>query len=114
MVYYGILKYDFSVVFPIMIRSRQGQTCHNNSVLRRAIGLKSNGWKVKADLPGFKKPPILNGARPDIIAMKGKRKRIIEVETPETRFKDIPQHRKLRDYARNHSRTIFNVRTCSM
>ena len=95
-------------------RTRKSQTCHNNSILRRAIGLESYGWKVKADIPGFKRPPVMNHARPDIIAMKGRHTRIIEVETQDTRFRDRPQHRKLREYARNHRRTEFNVRTCYM
>ncbi|HJT10259.1 MAG TPA: hypothetical protein VJ771_05690 [Candidatus Nitrosotalea sp.] len=95
-------------------RTRRSQTCHNNSILRRAVGLEANGWKVKADIQGFKRPPVLNHSRPDIIATKGKRRRIIEVETTDTRFRDRPQHRKLREYARNHRRTEFNVRTCYM
>ena len=97
-----------------MKRSKHAQTCHNGSVFKRAIGLESNGWSVKADISGFKRPPILNGARPDIIAKKGKKIRIIEVETPDTRFRDRPQHRKLREYTRNHKRMEFNVRTCDM
>jgi len=97
-----------------MKRTRHAQTCHNGSVFKRAVGLEANGWSVKADISGFKRPPVLNGARPDIIAKKGKKIRIVEVETPDTRFRDRPQHRKLREYARNHKRTEFNVRTCDM
>jgi hypothetical protein len=95
-------------------RSKRGQTCHNFSVMKRAVGLEANGWKVKADIPGYKRPAVMNHARPDIVAKKGKRVKIIEVETPETRFRDRPQHRKLREYARNHRKTEFNVRTCDM
>lgn len=97
-----------------MKRTKRAQTCHNGSVLRRAVGLEANGWSVKADISGFKRPPVLNGARPDIIAKKGKKIRIIEVETPNTRFSDRPQHRKLREYAKTHKRTEFNVRTCDV
>lgn len=84
------------------------------SVLRRAVGLEANGWNVRADISGFNRPSTLNGARPDIVARKGKRVRIIEVETPETRFRDRPQHRRLRGYARTHKKTEFNVRTCDV
>jgi len=82
--------------------------------MKRAVGLETNGWKVKADIPGFKRPPMMNHAIPDIVAKKGKRIKIVEVETPDTRFRDRPQHRKLREYARNHKKTEFNVRTCDM
>jgi hypothetical protein len=82
--------------------------------MKRARGLEANGWSVQADIRGFKRPPVMNHARPDIVAKKGTRTRIIEVETPDTRFRDRPQHRKLREYARNHKKTEFNVRTCDM
>lgn len=92
------------------------QTCHNTSVRRRAAGLESNGWNVRADLPDYNRPMTLKvegkGVRPDIIATKGKRTRIIEVETPESRYKDRPQHRLLRSYGRSHKKTEVNVRTC--
>ena len=93
-------------------RSMKNQTCHNNSVLRRAAGLKAKGWKVKADISGFKRPSTLNGSRPDIDATKGKRRRIIEVETQESKRKDRQQHRNLRNYAKFKKRTQFMMRTC--
>jgi len=94
-------------------RSKRNLTCHNNSAAKRASGLIVNGWKVKADVPGYKQPKILNGSRPDIDATKGKKRRIIEVETPDSRFKDIQQHRNLRQYAKTKKNTKFMVRTCS-
>ncbi len=97
-------------------RSRKIQTCHDTSVRRRAAGLESKGWKVDADIPDYDRPRTLKvggkGVRPDIFAEKGKRTRIIEVETPQTRFKDLPQHRLLREYGRSHKKTEVNVRTC--
>ena len=93
-------------------RSKRNQTCHNNSVAKRAAGLVANRWKVKADIPGYKQPKTLNGSRPDIDATKGKKRRIIEVETPNSRFKDRQQHRNLRQYAKTKKNTKFMVRTC--
>lgn len=93
-------------------RSSRNQTCHNNSVMRRAAGLEANGWKVKADLSGFSKPSILNGSRPDIDATKGKHRRIIEVETQDSKRKDRKQHKNLRNYAKSHRNTQFMMRTC--
>lgn len=97
-------------------RSRKNQSCHDVSVRRRASQLETNGWNVKADLSDFDRPKTLQvsgkGVRPDIIATKGKKTRIIEVETPDSRFKDKPQHRLLRKYGRSKKNTEVNVRTC--
>ena len=93
-------------------RSARNQTCHDISVLRRASGLQANGWKVKADISGFPKPSTLNGSRPDIDATKGKRRRIIEVETQDTKRKNRQQHKNLRNYANSHKNTRFMMRTC--
>lgn len=93
-------------------RSTKNQTCHDYSVLRRAVGLKTNGWKVKADVPGFTRPSTLNGSRPDIIATKGKYGRIIEVETKDSRKRDRQQHKNLRNYAKSHKNFRFMMRTC--
>ena len=97
-------------------RSRENQTCHDISVRRRASQLETYGWHVQADLPDFDRPPILNvgdkRVKPDIYAIKGRKKRIIEVETLETRRRDRPQHKLLREYGREHGNTEVNVRTC--
>jgi len=97
-------------------RSRKGQTCHDASVRRRAAQYESNGWDVTADIPDYDRPPILHangkGAKPDLFLRKGKRTKIVEVETPETRFRDKQQHRILREFGRNHKNTEVNVRTC--
>jgi len=97
-------------------RSRRMQTCHDTSVRRRAAGLESKGWNVQADIPDYNRPKTLKvegrGVRPDIFATKGKRTRIIEVETRETRFKDLSQHRLLRTFGRSRKKTEVNIRTC--
>ena len=93
-------------------RTKRNQTCHDESVRRRAIGLEANGWGVNADISGYSRPNILNGSIPDIDATKGKKRRIIEVETPDTRFTDLEQHRNLRKFAKENKKTEFRVRTC--
>ena len=94
-------------------RSKKNQTCHNASVLSRAVGLETNGWNVRTDIRGFPKPRNLNGSRPDIYATKRGKTRMIEVETLESRFKDRKQHQKLRKYAKSRKNTTFMVRTCN-
>jgi len=71
-----------------MPRTRRSQTCHDSSVRRRAVGLKANGWNVKANISEFSRPFTLNGSRPDIDATKGRQRRIVEVETKNSRNKD--------------------------
>ena len=95
-------------------RSVKNQTCHDRSVTRRAAGLKANGWKVRADIPGFKRPATLNGSRPDIDARKGNQRRIIEVETLDSRNRDRQQHRNLRNYSKSKKNTQFMMRTCGL
>ena len=93
-------------------RSKRNQTCHNGSVAKRAAGLVANGWNVKADISGYSRPKTFNGSRPDIDATKGRRRRIVEVETPDSRFKDRQQHRNLRKFVKSKRNTVFMVRTC--
>jgi len=84
------------------------------SLRKRAVRLRINGWKVKADIPGFRRPSTLNGSRPDIDATKGSKRRIIEVETKTSRTKDKQQQRNLRNYAKSRRNTQFMTRTCGI
>lgn len=97
-------------------RSRKNQTCHDSSIRRRAAQYESYGWDVEADLPDYKKPPVLKvdgkGVKPDLIVRKGKRTKIIEVETIDSKYKDKEQHKLLRKYGRSQKNTEVNVRTC--
>ena len=89
-------------------------TCHDSSVRRRAAGLRANGWNVKADIPGFSRPSTLNGSRPDIDARKGRQRKIVEVETKNSRNKDRQQQQNLRNYAKSKKNTQFMTRTCGL
>ena len=93
-------------------RSKHDETCHNRSVAKRAAGLKANRWKVKAAVPSYPNPPKMNGRIPDIVATKGKKTKIIEVETESTKKAHKQQRIDLRDYANRHKNTEFYMRTC--
>ena len=97
-----------------MSRTKRSKTCHDSSVRRRAVGLKINGWNVKADISGFSRPSTLNGSRPDIDATKGRRRRIVEVETKNSKNKDRQQQQNLRNYAKSKKNTQFMTRTCGL
>lgn len=78
-----------------MARSKESQSKHDSMVRKDAQELKKRGFNVQADVEGFPRPDTIGGYRPDIIATKGGRKKIIEeVETPES--KDITRSEKQR------------------
>ena len=65
-------------------RSKQSQSRHDAEVRKTANSLKRRGFDVKADIKGFSQPPTIGGYRPDVTAVKGQEKKIVEVETTES------------------------------
>lgn len=61
------------------------QSKHDLHIYRWASFLDCKGWFVKADICGWNKPPVINGYRPDILAKKESKKKLIEVETKNTK-----------------------------
>lgn len=89
-------------------RTKAGQAKHDRAVLNSAKWHESHGFRVKADLPGYKKPKSIGGHVPDIIATKGKRtEKIIEVETRQGAKKDLPQQKAFKRYADRQSGRSF-------
>src|SRR5258708_5304554 len=57
------------------------QAEHDDMVRTHALRLLSEGYEVWARLEGWFDPPdFVNGYRPDIVAKKGDRYRIVEIE----------------------------------
>ena len=79
---------------------------HDKEVRRIARKLKKEGWKVKADLEGYKKPPPIGKYKriPDIEATKPGSKRIYEVEGV---TEDPQQIKSFRQSASQRPRTKF-------
>lgn len=94
-----------------MKRSKGGQSKHDQRVKQIASSLKRENWKVKADIPGYAKPrPIGSGQKvPDIEASKGGRRKIIEVETPDSLKKDKAQQSTFRRHAAQKSNTTCDI-----
>jgi hypothetical protein len=92
-------------------RTASRQTKHDAKVKQIAKQLQGQGYKVRADLPGYPSPtPIGKGKKvPDIEAKKGGRRKIIEVETPETVERDKEQHSAFRRSAAQKSNTSFKI-----
>ena len=106
------------VIVNLVYRSKRNQTCHDKSVRKSAAMLSSNGWKVKADVRGYRRPNSIcvdhQCRRPDIIAKKGRVTRIIEWETPDSFNKDRKQHSVFRKYARRHKNIHSSVKICDI
>jgi len=77
-------------------RGKIGQARHDAKVQQRLDLYKGKGFKVKADLPGRAKPPKIGGRIPDIVAQKGKKLVVEEVETRSTKDTDKSQQEALR------------------
>lgn len=81
----------------------------NSSIARRAARLQTHGWKVRADITGFKRPTYLRigetKMRPDIVARKGKVVRIVEFKSS-----DKSQNASLlRKYAKENKNVELSV-----
>lgn len=92
-----------------MSRSKKGQVSHDKKVRQEVNKLKRKGFDVKADLPGFEHPKTLGGFRPDIIATKNKQRKIVEVETPESKesARDKSQQQAFKKIAKQSNNTTF-------
>jgi len=65
-------------------RSKGSQSRHDAEVRRQARELEAQGFDVRADLAGYPQPDTIGGLRPDVFGVKGKRRIIVEVETPDS------------------------------
>jgi len=94
-----------------MTRSSSRKSAHDRKVRQIEKRLTSEGWNVKADLPGYKKPtPIGKDKRvPDIEATKRGHRKIVEVETPDTVGKDRGQQATFRRHAGQKPNTTFGI-----
>jgi len=77
-------------------RGKVGQAKHDRRVQQRLDYYKEKGYRVKADLPGRAKPQKIGGRIPDVIAKKGKKLIVEEVETASTKNTDKDQQEHLR------------------
>lgn len=86
------------------------KTKHDKAVRRVAGGYKSQGWKVKADVAGSPAPRTIYGRQPDVIATKGKKVRVIEVETRSSFDKDAPQRKTFQRWASHDKKRKFRTK----
>lgn len=99
------------IKFNMPKRSKKRQTAHNRKIDALAREHKREGWSVKADIPGFKRPtPIGRYQRiPDLELKKRGRTKLIEVETPSTLISDKKQQETFRRSSSLRKNTSFKV-----
>lgn len=92
-----------------MIRNSKEQSRHDEGVRRVAGGYKSQGWKVAADVGNYSKPRTIFGRRPDVIATKGAKTRIVEVETRSSLPLDTSQRNAFKRFASLDNKRRFRT-----
>ena len=90
-------------------RSKKSQSKHDAEVKRIAKEFEAKGFNIEADIPGYRRPDTIGGVRPDVVARKGRERKIVEVETPESKdsARDREQQRKFRAAANRSKHTTF-------
>jgi len=92
-----------------MKRSKSQQSKHDARVRKIAGGYIGDGWKVKADIPGYSRPQTIFNKRPDVRATKDARERIIEVETVSSMKKDVAQRNAFKRFAGLNKKRRFRT-----
>jgi len=92
-----------------MSRSRKSQTKHNTKVRSIARRLERQGFDVKADVRGYIQPDTIRGFRPDVVGIKGRQRKIHEVETKDSMdsARDESQQKAFRQAADQSKNTTF-------
>ncbi|MBA7480805.1 hypothetical protein ES707_16267 [subsurface metagenome] len=87
------------------------QSAHHRKVQRLSRELKKEGYDVKADIKGYRRPrPIgKSKARPDIVAKKLGITRIVEVETPKSLVRDKEQIRTFFRSVAHRRKTTLDI-----
>lgn len=85
-------------------------TKHIKKLKKVAAGYKSQGYKVRADIKGHLKPLNIRGRRADVVAIKGRDKVLVEVETRKSMTSDKSQRKVLRGVAKKYGYRFRTVR----
>lgn len=84
---------------------------HNKKVKKVAGGYKSKGYYVRADISGYPKPLNVGGRRADVVAIKGRDKVLVEVETRKSMKSDGTQRRAMRKIAKRKGYRFRTTKT---
>lgn len=84
---------------------------HDQKVRRVAGGYKAQGYHVKADSTGYKRPLNVGGHRADVVAIKGRDRVLVEVETRKSMLSDAAQRQAFRRIAKKNGYRFRTVKT---
>lgn len=92
-----------------MSRTKRSQSKHDAKVKQIAKKLENQGYKVKADISGYSQPNTIGGYRPDVVAKKGKQRKIVEVETLDSvdSARDVKQQQAFKNASKRSENTTF-------
>lgn len=92
-----------------MARSKRSRSKHDAKVGKVARKLEWQGFKIQADISGYSRPDTIGGYRPDVVGRKGREKKIVEVETPDSvdSARDTKQQQAFRREAKRSEHTTF-------
>jgi len=90
-------------------RTRGSQSKHDRAVRKLAKDYENRGYKVKADIKNYSRPPTIGGYRPDLLAAKGGHETMVEVETPDSvnSARDRSQQKAFRQAASRSGKCHF-------
>lgn len=92
-----------------MARSKRSRSKHDRKVKSLADNLERQGFRVQADIKGYEQPKTLGRVRPDIVATRGKERRLYEVETKDSvdTPRDKQQQKEFKKVADRSQNTTF-------
>ena len=91
-------------------RSPRQQGKHDKGVKAAADYYLKQGYKVEADIKNFDQPKSINRRRPDVVAKKGRKTIIVEVETKDSIDADKAQQKVFKNYADSHKNVKFRTK----
>ena len=96
-----------------MAKGKSGKplSTHDRKVREIARTLDKQGYKVRADVRGREKPKPIGSRKlvPDIVATRGGRRLIVEVETPSSLPRDKEQLKTFARHAGQRANTTLRV-----
>ena len=113
-----VYRSNFYLIQNMPKRTKRSQSIHDAAVRRIAKELEAKGFDVEADVSGYTRPGTFRGYRSDVVATKGKERKVVEVETSESvdSTRDRKQQQAFRNVASRSKHTTFKrvvVRTRS-
>ncbi len=92
-------------------KTNSSLSTHDRKVRQIARELEKQGYTVRADIRGRERPRPIGSKKlvPDIQAIKGRQRRVIEIETPASFKEDKEQLKAFARHASQRKDTTFEI-----